>query len=272
MEGKQLKLFYEDFPVLNKQINYNYNLSFLDASNPSLRTKGTGNFFEVLSQGIFGGKLQELFYFKKERVCADLVNRVSCVSREIKGVNVNNYLNLLDKQIAKNVIFQNAFPEWELRFEIFRHNVEGIIKNPEINSIGSAIKKFPGNINSLLSVPFELIFDIYCLYDKSKFTFRYDREKWNKMTRLNKSGLDLLASNPELAFKHLGLNPKKYSIKEKIFPNDVTFNNFLIKPFQVIFIESEYNNSFNKTLARKVNSRLDSFPEDFSKVIVGASD
>ena len=102
-----------EIEVQNKEITYPLQLSlFPDTrSNYGLRVR-LGHFYELLSQGINGGKVKERQEMSNGTLIGTLVSEPDVSSknyyREAKGIRPGGDLKLIDNQIAKYFLLQTG--------------------------------------------------------------------------------------------------------------------------------------------------------------------
>lgn len=243
-----------------------------------LRVK-EGHFFELLSHGIYGGLIKKLNHENggnsNEIITSepDITDSKRGIFREVKGVGPGGDLKLIDEQIAKYCLLQTK--EYfknppKIRFEVFRHDIRKIQENYKKKKLEDLIEGLSQSIKFSLSLPFSLIFQIYC--DNNKFTCRHDNEQTYKtLTRLNSSGLNNFLAYPEDTIKSFGLNPEEFIIKKKRFPRTISINDFKIAPFPMLFIYNQNEDNFIKELPDKIKSdeHISTFFYNFTKGLIG---
>lgn len=243
-----------------------------------LRVK-EGYFFELLCHGIYGGSIKNLYHENgntpKDIMTTepDVTDTKKGIFREVKGVGPGGDLKLIDEQVAKYCLLQTK--EYfknppRIRFEIFRHDIRKIQENYKKKNLESLIEGLSNSIKFSISLPFSLVFQVYC--DNNKFTCRHDNEMTYKtLTRLNSSGLNNFLAYPEDTIKEFGLNPDDFLIKKKRFPRTVLINDFNITPFPMLFIYNLKEDEFVDTLQERINSdnHISTFLYNFTKGLIG---
>lgn len=243
-----------------------FNGGYEKVSKHSLRVK-EGYFFELLSQGIWGGRIKD----QKNNSNGDLIKTEpdiifedSSKIKEIKAISKSSCLKLSDEQIAKYFFIHSQgldqkFPE--IRYNIYRHGVKEVENNYFGKSLDSLISAFSSSIKFMISMPFELIFEIYS--NKSDLTSRYEGEKYSKMTRLNSSSLNKALADPNRFLEDLDLDPSNFKIIKRKFPKNVILNGRKINPFPILFYNQIKNvplseNSLDKEHFSKFHETLSS--------------
>jgi len=268
--------------VKKKSIDYPVQYSLFNEESLGdgfgLRVK-EGYFFELLSHGIYGGSIKNL-YHENGKTSQDIMTTEPDVTdtkkgifREVKGVGPGGDLKLIDEQIAKYCLLQTK--EYfknppRIRFEIFRHDIRKIQENYKKKNLESLIGGLSQSIKFSISLPFSLVFQIYC--DNNKFTCRHDNElTYNTLTRLNSSGLNNFLAYPRETIESFGLDPDDFIIKKKRFPRTVFINDFNITPFPMLFIYNIKEENFIEGLPEKIKSdeHISTFLYNFTKGLIG---
>lgn len=233
----------KEIPVKNKNIAYPlqktlFNGGYEKASNHSLRIK-EGYLFELISQGIWGGKVKHSNNNSEDssiKTEPDILLEDHSKIKEIKAISKGASLKLNDEQMAKYFFIYSRglnkkFPE--IRYNIYRHGVKGLEKNYFGKSLESLIYDLSSSIRFMISMPFELIFEIYS--NKSGLTSRYEGDKYSTLTRLNSSSINKAIAKPLDFLKELNLNPQDFEIVKRKFPKNVFLNQRKISPFPIVF-------------------------------------
>jgi len=261
MRGERYKLIrtgrfdelpdYSDAPYLKiKNKSLIYPTSELQLSLPGLdRGSGLnvrlGRFFEILAQGIYGGKIGEFFGFdesngKNKGSEPDITHQKPNILREVKATSVRYSLMLRNEQMEKYLSLQigDYFPEPPIiRFEIFRHNVKDLPGIFNKGGLEGVIKKLTEGIRSMISFPFSIMYRIY--QAGIPFTGKYGGETFHNSTRFYTSGLNYLLAEPEETFKKLEIDPESFEFQKKRFPRNVIINEEKISPFPVLIINEK---------------------------------
>jgi len=255
-------LIAEELRVNNRQIEYPLQLSF-DGFGSSFPDQGmkkkSGYYFELLMQGIYGGRLKGLYQLLNNphapldvllscnAVTSEpdlVIDKKSCL-RESKSVSPGGGLKIEDEQMAKylclqlNEYFQNP-PK--IIFEIFRHGVRKLVKNFKQKPLEELVSAL-SNPRFLLSIPLSIILEIHRVGENhsSEYTYRYEDNggKYDSYSQLLSSGLNAILAYPKEALSRFGLNPNNYNIWKLKFPEGVTMNGKNITPFPVLLIRDK---------------------------------
>jgi hypothetical protein len=241
----------EEVPMINKNIKYPLQMTFFNggyeklSKGKSLRQK-EGSFFELISQGIYGGIVKKPNELKNNTGCLksepDITSNDHSKLKEIKAVYKNQCLKLNDDQIAKYYFIKSEglggkFPE--IRYNIYRHGVKGL----EVNFLGKSIDKLvfslTESIRSMVSLPFRVIFEAYL--NETSLTSRYEGDKWTNCTRINSSSLNKLLAKPVQFIEELNLSPNDFIFEKRKFPKKALMNGKEIKSFPVLIIKDQKN-------------------------------
>jgi len=228
----------DDFPAENPNVGLKRmeQLSMFNLRNKQHVKMGL--FYELLTAGLFGGKLCDLpFQIREDRDDAPMNIRPDVMYErkgrigESKACVMGHQLNLLDDQINRYRKYQETFPDAKIYFAIWRHKVHGI-------------KKYKGTFKDLfkelgqktiigLVLPFKFIDEIH---QSSKFRRYDDPEKWNVCTRISSSFLNQIFTRPEDAFKYLGRKQNGYMWHHFKTPEGFTINRIPVKSFPFLFM------------------------------------
>ncbi len=207
-----------------------------------LRTR-LGRFFEILAQGIYGGKIGEFYEFSElngenMRSEPDITHQKTNILREVKATHTKNSLKLIKHQMEKYLSLQM----WDyfqkppiIRFEIFRHDVKGLLEIFNKNELEGIVKELTEGTKAMISFPFSVMYRIY--QANIPFTGKSYGEGFYNSTRFHASGLNHLLAEPEETFKKLGIEPEFFEFQKKSFPWNVTVNERKITPFPVLIID-----------------------------------
>jgi len=244
---------YFDAPNLEiKNKNLTYPTTELQLSLPGLefdRRGGLnvrlGRFFEILAQGVYGGKIGDFYEFNElngeiKRSEPDITHKKINILREVKATYIKNSLQLRDKQMEKyfSLQFEDLFSTPPvIRFEIFRHNVKGPLNIFNENGLEGVIKELTEGTRAMISFPFSIMYRIYKA--NLPFTGRCKGEIFYNSTRFYASGLNYLLAEPEETFKKLKINPEFFEFEKKRFPDDVMLNEKGVTPFPILIINEK---------------------------------
>lgn len=243
---------YFNAPCLEiKNKNLTYPTTQLQLTLPGFESIGDlilrlGRFFEILTQGIYGGKIGDFYEFTElengnnTRTEPDITHQKPNILREVKATSIRDSLKLRDKQMKKYLDLQAGehFPEPPIiRFEVFRHAVRGLSKICDKSGLEGVIKELTEGIRAMISFPFSLMYRIY--QANISFTARYEGKTFHNITRFHARGLNYLLSEPKETFKELNIDPGSFKFQKKKFPEDITINGRKVIPFPVLIINEK---------------------------------
>jgi len=236
----------------------------------------SGKFFEILSQGIYGGrfKIPQEVNGEVERDLfsePDLVHTDSprYIFREVKSFSIRNALKLFDAQMNKYARIQ--FDEDDqiqvpptIRFELFRHGINKLNEYGK-KDVHFLLRDLSHSVRFMISVPFSVT---YAIYDNASvpnedgahqypFTSRHEIEDSNYSwcTQFRPPGINNLLAYPEETFYKLDLNPDNFNFTSRRFPRDVRLNDFHISPFPILIIGEKDPDRESLKLEERVNAR-----------------
>jgi hypothetical protein len=210
-----------------------------------------GTYFEILAQGMYGGKLyhneilspQIMLFTGTEEVIQPDLTLGEGKYKEVKSVERVEPLKLYNKQMRKylsivkngvNCNGNNISPP-ELDFEIFRHGVGKLFKNFRTKSLDELVEKLSLNMRFMLSLPPQIVF---LIYQDSPYTSKYGGGPTHPpCSKFSSPGINSLLAYPSETLAQLGLNPEDFMIRKRRFPEGVTMNGFEINPFPILMIK-----------------------------------
>jgi len=213
-----------------------------------------GKYFEILSQGIYGGNIKELQKVNESSgkvilVEPDITLKPKKYFKEIKSVSPGECLKLTDEQISKCMALQlksfDKFPN--IDFEIFRHGVRKLVKRYNKINLLELVNEISNTIQFMISLPFSVIYKIY-LGKCEKYTSRYNGLKWDNMTRLNSSGLNNFLLYPAKTFEEFEINPSNFIFSKFRFSENVTMNFHKVSSFPILIVREKDHLSEIKNL------------------------
>lgn len=220
-------------------------LSMMEARMGQGLPKRLGMFFEILAQGIYGGRIGEVHELSEENGNEitsepDIIHyKTNCI-REVKGAHFSSEIKLRDEQMERYALLQvgNYFPDPPvIKFEIFRHKVQGLLKIFEEDGLEGLVYKLSKNVRAMFSLPFSIVYRIYA--SGSKFTSRYEGDYFHTLTRFNSRGLNTLLAYPRQGLENFGINPNNFIIEKTRSPPDVRMNGARITPFPILSINEK---------------------------------
>lgn len=215
-------------------------------------TKISGYFFERISQGINGGKIQASVDVFKNSSNGDVTKRTLDVisnklpmGREVKSAYNSNKVQLINWQLAGYAYMILTCPETsseegkdihEIYVDIFRHGLKKIEEYSR-KSLDSLVSDLTQNIRNLISLPFSVIFNAW--YPIKTPYYTYDKGKRAPYTSFKSKDLNMFLVEPNKALRNLNLNPIDYEIIKGKFPQGVIVNNNKICPFPILIIREK---------------------------------
>ena len=246
--------------VLNKHLNYPLQLSAFPEFDPNYRIRvKSGYFYEVLSQGIYGGKIKDRKELKNRESNDSLVSEPDVSDkkyfREIKSIRAQGDLQLTDSQIAKYSLLETGDYQdrKKINFTVFRHGIKNIQKKFSGKDLSSLLEDLSKSTRFMISLPFRTIFDLYI----SKNSPRYDGMFYSTMTRIYSRVLSDLLVCPEETLSKFNVDLRGLEFIKMKFPEEVYINGFEITPFPVLIVKDSTNKKWKK--------KFKSFMEDRSK-------
>jgi hypothetical protein len=206
-----------------------------------------GTFFEIIYQGIKGGKLKHhevlsdqinLFTEREELICPDIQYGEGRYS-EVKSVAKGQTLKLLNVQMKKYATLlrnggNSSHPE--ISFEIFRHGITELLRRFRNRPLEDLVQELSSNVRYMFSLPPQIIFSIY---NGGPYTSKYTGDRWDKCSQFLSGGMNSLLAYPEDTLVQLGLNPDGFVIEKNKFPKDITINGFTINPFPILIVKDK---------------------------------
>jgi hypothetical protein len=261
---KNTKLIYP-IPQQMAFLGYDYQLKLKE---------NLGFFFEILCQGIYGGKLKHrepltsqlnLFTGGEEVICPDLLCGKGKY-KEVKGVAKGQTLKLLDKQMKKySSMLANGdnSHHTEIRFEIFRHGVLNLLSTFRKKPLEELVGAISSNTKFMLSIPPQIAFSIY---DGGPYTSKYTGDRWDRCSQFLSNGINSLLAYPDETLTQLGVNPKDFKIRKMRFPAGVKMNNFEINPFPILVIKDKNYARWLKNFNNQEKAESEQTPIDNNSV------
>ena len=257
----------EELRIKKKRIKYPLQLSLdcLGEEGPAygLRVR-LGYYFELLTQGIYGGRLKVLHELNNGsknnhdsiRSEPDVTSAEKFFLRESKAVAPGECLKLYDDQIAKYLCLQLgkyfASPP-RITFEIYGHGVKKLIRNFREQPLGDLVDSLSASTRFMISLPMSIIVPIHKSgeADSPKHTSRYGGKKWRHNSRLLSSGLNSMLAFPEKTISDFGLDTRDYNIWKLRFSKGMKLNTKKIKPFPVLLVRDKDHRKWIETLREK---------------------
>jgi len=237
----------------------------------------SGKFFEVLSQGIYGGRFKERLEINEKGgrdsiIEPDLFYQYKSIYifKEIKSFSPDNTLKLFDEQMNKYAIQQFESIEIDgveilptINFDLFRHRIKNLDKSYKQTDLEELIRNLSHNIGFMISIPFSVAYAIYdnasIPYDINPspfpFTSRYEGKAYSWCTQFRPRGINNLLAYPEKTFEKLGLNPLDFDFIKSKFPKGVKMNGNRVTPFPILIVRERYPDTELRNLEDRVKER-----------------
>lgn len=206
----------------------------------------SGYFFELLSQGIYGGKIQNIQDVEEQNLDInhtepDLTSSTQKCFREVKSASKGNYVRLRNDQIERYALLQEGsgmFSKPLIRFEIFRHGIKELQKNFRDKNLEDLINSLCEEVKFQLSLPFSIVHKLF----KENTPFSSKREYLNKFgerlayTEFSSYGLNHFLAEPEESIRGLGLNLDDFIIQKRKSSKKLFMNGTKIKQYPILLI------------------------------------
>lgn len=273
-QGLEDYLAAEELRTRNRKIRYPLQLSLggFKENDPSygLRVR-LGYYFELLTQGIYGGRLkgcQQLDDANGSNLSdhnivtsePDVISDEKNYLRESKAVSPGGDLKIDDRQLAKYTCLQlggylPAPPR--ITFEIFRHGVRQLISNFREKPLEDLVDVLSTSTRFMLSLPLSIVVAVHKSGEDhfSKYTSRYKGDKWGHNSKLLSSGLNAIIAYPKETLSQFGLNPEDYNIWKLKFPKGIKANTKEIEPFPILLVRDKDHGKWIETLREQGSER-----------------
>ena len=209
----------------------------------------SSRFYEILSQGIFGGKIKALFQVDCNGnknlmgIEPDVSNLKKYSLREVKSIDCIGLLELNDSQIFKYYFLQTGNflkKPPAIFFDIYRYGFTGIQSKYSIKKLNELVRDLSAKTKFMISLPFSLIFQIYENKKTDyKFTSRYEGEAAPTHTRFLSRGINELLAYPEHTLEKLEINPSNYIFEKRRSSSEIYMNEFKINQFPILLIRDK---------------------------------
>jgi len=248
--------------VFNKNLEYpiQEKLFELLSRNPwqvdyGFRTR-IGNFYEILTTGIFGGRwvgTQNASQNENETFQPDVITQDKII--ESKSVCWKETLKLTDFQIDKYLVHQcDGSKPNKIFFAVYKYK----LRNPLIyfkqfkkNVLEEMVKTLSQETAFMMFLPFSVVSNLHNPdLANSEFKSRYEKGNFDPISRFNSTGIKRMLQFPEEVLESYSLNPDDYLIKKTRFPREVKMNQYAIKPFPILFIEDKNHKKWLETFKK----------------------
>lgn len=172
-----------------------------------------GDFYEMLSSSLFGGKLHDTDGdWRTGQGCnPDIISERQKLIIESKANRIGHQLNLLDEQVERYRNLQLSLPNHRILYTIWRHKFQNI-------------KAFSGTSTELFDelstctvacvvLSFSLILSLWRIRKESLGRKRYETDKWYHCTRVGSKLTNRFLTEPECVLRDLGEDPGEFQIE-----------------------------------------------------------
>ena len=241
-------------PVTMNYSQYHQGLLFGDVSTKHRHVE-LGNFYELFSAMVFGGRLNNREYvgngggktYDLRLVKADIVDISRRSVREIKGNKYTQQLNLLDSQMKGYLRYISAKPELIPTVEIYRHGFDGI--KSYLGTREELFNNLASNTLYGLRLPLSVVLAIWSLPDRKGFE-RYGEhyqkvseknrkpgsKAYESCTRVKNHTLIQLLTDPLEFMRVVGLDTARFTVSRVVSPEDFHVGEFPISQFPILDI------------------------------------
>lgn len=242
----------KEIGVKNKKLVYylKSNTRKKSSDEPPSFKKKLACFYEILMQGIYGGKRNKKFEVKNNqgfsfKVRPDLVlgEKVS----DSKATASKNFLRLPDSQMMGYSLLQLAKIRSKIpiiKTEIFRHGIRNLESRFIDKPIEDLIFQLTQKTRYLISMDLSVLFEYY------RLSKRYDKGKSH--TKITSGALNTLLAYPEESLEQIGIDLKDIEIKKRKFPSDVKIG--------IKLKESGSKEKKSSSKTKIINYEINSFP------------
>lgn len=236
----------EFIPVYKDIIERQLDFSWVDKdSNDHV----LGYFYELLTQGFYGGDLSKHIRHIEEQklkhLMPDLIDHSRKGIGESKARRVNKSFNLRDNQIEKYETLQKENTDYKIYFALYSHLLSSTKKYKE--SKDELFKELADKTLCSIVLPFSIILQLNACRD-SGLVSRFEggtgeRSRYDAATTPVQKTMALLYYMPESLIEVLDLNPENYEINRFISPVDFSVAGNHVRQFPILQIrEKKYVN------------------------------
>lgn len=195
-----------------------------------------GFFFELLSAGLFGGKLIDSVTELPEDSPYDIKPDVESVDKIIESKCIVNgsHLNLYDDQIGKYKVYQTMKPDKQISFAIWRHSLRAT--GVHRGSIAELLMAITERLQAGIVLPLSIMTKLW--ENDTKISRKYG-EPWCCVS-VKSPVINNFIFNPWAMVERLHLNPEDYRITRYISPQNFIVDKISVKQFPLIIIEDRY--------------------------------
>ncbi len=209
---------------------------------PTTRAIMMGRFYELLTRGLFGGKLGDVYHVRAadEEVIVrpDVVDTVHKRLFECKAICSGQSGTLLDTQINGYMAFAAEKPEYDISFVFYRHVLHGI-KGKWEGTARELFRDLARDTAYVVVLPFQMVLDLHDpTKGSTKYIYRYDGQtEFDCCSCLRSSALTKLLVNPEEVLQEMGLS---YQIERRMAVGCCVQGN-RVRDFPVVYVREKFN-------------------------------
>ncbi len=209
-------------------------------------TVGLGLFYEVVTKGLFGGKLHERSVIEvgKERLSTvvDVLDGKRKRAWEVKGRYFGKSFPLTDDQMDKYKGLQKFWETYKIYFALYTHEVSSLRSYERDES--QFFKELANKTLCSVIFPLSLAIQFHESFDNSlvsrqdidEFHDKQYTERDEHMTKILASTMGRLFYKPKSVIEQLELNPGDYKVERFCSPKNFFVEGNKVKKFPILMI------------------------------------
>ena len=233
-------------------IDVAYSSSAKEYSNPvqeknSRATKRMllmGRFYEGVTQGFFGGELNDTRFERpngKGKIKPDVIDWFRKLAWEVKGSYCKGRLDIGTEQLLGYQDLQYKNPDFEYYYSFFRHSLKSI-KNKELPE-KAVVQRLSKSTEFSIVLPLSVVVKLTDLANENLFShYSNDESSYDNCYMIGNDFVNKLFSDPEKVLDLIRLNPEDYKIRRVRSPEKFRVNRFKLNQFPILHI-SDRNHS-----------------------------
>lgn len=234
-----------------------------------------GDFYEYMTQGIWGGKLQNRLLVENGNktesedrksiyslVKPDLIQENTKQIGESKAIRSGQSVNLIDTQLNRYRLLQSLDKNAHIYFAIYRHSFPKIMSFR--GSVDSLFEQLSNVTHHSIVLPFSLILELN-QSPNEKLVYRYDGERFYACSCLRSPTINRLLTEPEEVLKDLGMNIGNFLIKRYLSPESFSIGRNKIKQFPILRIFDKDHSKWVKNFKFDINKADEFLQEDYKE-------
>ena len=259
----------------------------------SHRHVSLGNFYEYMTQGLWGGKLQNHLLLKngkseeKKRnrnslhkfTKPDLIHHIEKQIGESKAIRSGQSVNLTDEQMARYKLLQLQKQDAHIYFAIYRHGF------PRIKSFKGTEEELFERLSKAtyhyIVLPLSIIMQLHET-ENSGLVYRYDGERFDRCTCVRSQILNRFLTEPALVIGELGLKFSDFRTERFISSKRFKLGGYDIEPFPILRVYDMNHEVWIKDFVEKIrdddglsgliDEYYQEYPEEYDPRQDGCSD